>query len=63
MYILQIDSQDYSSYRLTKDTESIQLNSPDLIKTLFHGDYVSITEDHKVINLEKRCELPVIVGE
>ena len=37
MYILHIDSQDYSSYRLTNDDESIQLNSPDLIKTLFHA--------------------------
>ena len=48
---------------MTKDTESIQLNSPDLIKTLFHGDYVSITEDHKVINLKKDVSFKFIVGE
>ena len=63
MYILHIDSQDYSSYRLTNDDESIQLNSPDLIKTLFQGDYVSINNDHTIINLEERSELPIIVGE
>ena len=64
MYVLHIDNQDYSKYRLINDKETITLNIPVLIRYLFHGDIVNINPEHSKIDLiERPNQLKSIVGE
>ena len=64
MYVLHIDNQDYSKYRLINDKETITLNIPVLIRYLFHGDIVNINQDHSKIDfIERPIQLKSIVGE
>lgn len=64
MFILHIDKQDYSEYRLIDGDEEIALSDPSLVKNFFHGDVVDIDQEHtKIILITRSTALNNIVGE
>ena len=52
MYNLEIQNQDYSSYSITNNTESIHFTDPLLIIGLFHDTRVLINDDNIIIAID-----------
>ena len=63
MYNLEIQNQDYSSYSITNNTESIHFTDPLLIIGLFHDTRVLINDDNIIIAIDDVIFPTNIAGE